>query len=64
MGRHPKDGPALCARFFCVAEMNAIAPISDKLAALAAAEAALIDNYDTVDARAATGSRATEFVGQ
>ena len=24
MGRHPKDGPALCARFFCVAEMNAV----------------------------------------
>ncbi len=31
MGRHPKDGPALCARFFCVAEMNAVAPVSDKL---------------------------------
>ncbi len=30
MGRCPKDGPALCARFFCVAEMNAAAPVSDK----------------------------------
>ncbi len=31
MGRCPKDGPALCARFSCVAEMNAVAPIADKL---------------------------------
>ncbi len=31
MGRRPKDGTALCARFFCVAEMNAVAPVSDKL---------------------------------
>ena len=44
--------------------MTALAPVNDKLAALAEAEATLIDNHDTVDARAATGSRATEFVGQ
>ncbi len=31
MGRYPKDGPALCARFSCVAEMNAVVPVSDKL---------------------------------
>ncbi len=31
MGRRPNDGTALCARFFCVAEMNAVAPVSDKL---------------------------------
>ncbi len=31
-------------------------------AALAEAEATLIDNHDTVDACAATGGRATEFV--
>ncbi len=28
MGRRPKDGPALCARFSCVAEMNAAAPVN------------------------------------
>ena len=50
-----------CA-LFCVTEMNAVAPVSDKLAALAEAEATLIDNHDTVDACAATGGRATEFV--
>ncbi len=33
-------------------------------AALAEAEATLIDNDDTVDACAATGGRATEFVGR
>ncbi len=33
-------------------------------AALAEAEATLIDNHDTVDACAATGGRATEFVGR
>ena len=31
MGRCPKDGPAPCARLACVAEMNAVAPVSDKL---------------------------------
>ena len=43
--------------------MNALAPVNDKLAALAEAESPPTDNHDTVDARAATGSRATEFVG-
>ncbi len=42
--------------------MNAIAPVNDKLAALS--EAPPTDNHDTVDARAATGSRTTEFVSQ
>ena len=45
--------------------MTALAPINDKLAALAEVDAKLIDDDDdTFDARAATGSRATEFVGQ
>ena len=35
-----------------------------KLAALAEAEATLIDSHDTVDACAATGGRATEFVSR
>ncbi len=44
--------------------MNTLAPVNDKLAAPAKAEAALIDNHDTVDACAATGGRATEFVSR
>ncbi len=44
--------------------MNALAPVSDKLAALANAEATLIDNHDIVDACAATGGWATEFASR
>ena len=58
----PSGDMRLYARFSCVAEMNAVAPVSDKLAA--PAEATLIDNHDTVDAHAATGGRATEFVSR
>ena len=52
----------LCARFSCVAEMNAAAPVNVMPAA--PAEATLIDNHDTVDVCAATGGRATEFVSR
>ena len=46
--------------------MNALAPVNDKLAALAEAEATLIDNHDTVDARRRDwrpGNRIREPIG-
>jgi hypothetical protein len=42
--------------------MNALAPINDKLAALAAAEATLIDNDDTADTRRRDWRPGPEFV--
>ena len=44
--------------------MNALAPVNDKLAALAKAEAALIDNHDTVDAQRRARLPGPEFVSR
>ena len=44
--------------------MNVLAPVNDKLAALAEAEATLIDNHDTADTRRRDWLPGPEFVGQ